>query len=92
MKVYDFVAGRSLLAPSRMFGPEKTRELFPTINRQRRLIGSVMYYDGQHNDARTNLEIVLTAAQHGASVANHVEVMHLIKEPGNPLVVLAWLF
>ncbi len=35
---------------------------------------------GQHNDARMNLCIALTAAREGAAVANHVEVVGLIKD------------
>ena len=38
------------------------------------LRGAVVYYDGQFDDARMNLAIVLTAAEQGAAVANHVEV------------------
>ena len=35
---------------------------------------------GQHNDARMNIALGLTAAREGAHVGNHVEVMSLIKE------------
>jgi len=38
--------------------------------------GAVVYYDGMHNDTRMNLLIALTACQHGAAVANYVEVRH----------------
>uniref|UniRef100_A0A4W5QDQ1 Glycerol-3-phosphate dehydrogenase, mitochondrial n=1 Tax=Hucho hucho TaxID=62062 RepID=A0A4W5QDQ1_9TELE len=34
---------------------------------------------GQHNDARMNLAIALTAARHGAAIANYTEVVHLLK-------------
>lgn len=34
---------------------------------------------GQHNDARMNLAIGLTAARYGAVVANYTEVVHLLK-------------
>jgi len=37
---------------------------------------------GQHNDARMNLAIALTAVRHGASVANHMEVVSLLKKKG----------
>ena len=37
---------------------------------------------GQHDDARMNLAIALTAVRHGASVANHVEVLSLLKRKG----------
>lgn len=35
---------------------------------------------GQHNDARMNLAIGLTAARYGAAMANYTEVVHLLKE------------
>ena len=38
------------------------------------------YYLGQHDDARMNVALALTAAKEGAHVANHVEVMSLLKE------------
>ncbi|KAL7385500.1 hypothetical protein ABVT39_022738 [Epinephelus coioides] len=34
---------------------------------------------GQHNDARVNLAIALTAARYGAAIANYTEVVHLLK-------------
>ena len=39
-------------------------------------------FQGQHDDARMNLAIALTAVRHGASVANHVEVLSLLKRKG----------
>ena len=30
-----------------------------------------MYYDGQHNDARANVCLAMTAAKHGGVVLNH---------------------
>ena len=35
---------------------------------------------GQHNDSRMNMALVMTAVQHGATVANHVEVTGLQKK------------
>ncbi len=34
---------------------------------------------GQHNDSRMNIAIALTAARMGATVANHTDVVSLIK-------------
>jgi glycerol-3-phosphate dehydrogenase len=45
-----------------------------------RLKGAIVYYDGQQDDARMNLAIALTAARHGAAIANHVEVTELLKK------------
>lgn len=35
---------------------------------------------GQHNDTRMNISLVLTAVQHGAVMANHVEVTKIHKK------------
>ena len=40
----------------------------------------VYVHAGQHNDARMNLSIALTATMEGAVIANHVEVISLIKD------------
>ena len=45
------------------------------------MIAGVVFI-GQHNDARMNLAIALTAVRHGASVANHMEVVSLLKKKG----------
>lgn len=34
---------------------------------------------GQQNDARMNIALALTAAQNGATIANHCEVLELVK-------------
>lgn len=38
------------------------------------LCGAVVYYDGQHNDARMNMALAMSAVHHGAVVANYTEV------------------
>jgi len=45
-----------------------------------KLVGAIVYYDGQHNDARMNIALAFTAARMGANVANHCTVMELIHE------------
>jgi glycerol-3-phosphate dehydrogenase len=45
-----------------------------------KLVGAIVYYDGQHNDARMNVALAFTAARMGANVANHCAVMELIHE------------
>lgn len=79
LKMYDLVSGRQLLKSSYVVGKHKALELFPMLKKEK-LCGAIVYYDGQHNDARMNLAIGLTAVRHGASVANHVEVLSLLKK------------
>ncbi|XP_035230807.1 glycerol-3-phosphate dehydrogenase, mitochondrial-like isoform X2 [Stegodyphus dumicola] len=78
IKAYDFVAGRQQVKSSYFLSRERALELFPMLKKDK-LCGALVYYDGQHNDARMNLAIILTAARLGANVANHVAVTDLIK-------------
>jgi glycerol-3-phosphate dehydrogenase len=44
-----------------------------------KLKGGIVYYDGSHNDARMCISLAITAARHGATIANHVKVTGLVK-------------
>ncbi|KAJ1944758.1 mitochondrial glycerol-3-phosphate dehydrogenase, partial [Linderina macrospora] len=79
-KMYDILAGKQGISSSYIMGRGKTLESFPML-RSEGLVGSMVYFDGQHNDARMNSALAVTAAAHGAVVANHVEVTSLIKGP-----------
>ncbi|XP_046444457.1 glycerol-3-phosphate dehydrogenase, mitochondrial-like isoform X1 [Daphnia pulex] len=78
IKMYDLVAGSKCIKSSYVLSKEKAIELFPML-RKDKLCGAIVYYDGQHNDARMNIAIALTAARLGATVANHVRVVSLTK-------------
>ena len=41
--------------------------------------GLIESLSGQHNDARMNVSLIMTAVQHGATILNHVEVIELLK-------------
>jgi glycerol-3-phosphate dehydrogenase len=45
-----------------------------------KLVGAIVYYDGQHNDARMNVALAFTAVRMGANVVNHCAVTELIHE------------
>lgn len=88
IKCYDLVAGRELLKSSYVLSKSKALELFPMLKRDK-LVGALVYYDGQHDDARMCIAIALTAARLGASIANHTEVVDLQKltnEDGKPVL------
>ncbi|EDV21156.1 uncharacterized protein TRIADDRAFT_64277 [Trichoplax adhaerens] len=79
MKMYDFVSGKKRLPSSYFLSKQKALKQFPML-KSSDLAGAIVYYDGQHNDARMNTCIALTAARYGATVANHVEVKKLLKK------------
>ena len=77
--MYDFVSGKQIVKRSYVLSKSTALEEFPML-KQDKLVGAIVYYDGQHNDARMNLAIALTAARENANVANHVEAIGLIKQ------------
>ncbi len=81
LKLYDFLAGPAGIGNSRLLGRSKALERFPMLHAEG-LKAGVLYYDGQFNDARMSMCIALTAAKHGAVIANHVGVSDFIKEEG----------
>ena len=81
LKLYDWLAGKANLHPSRFVDAHEALHRFPMLKKEG-LRGGVIYYDGQFDDARMNVAIALTAAREGAAVANHVTVTHLLKEAG----------
>jgi glycerol-3-phosphate dehydrogenase len=87
LKLYDILAGSKGIGASRLLGRKKALDRFPMLHADG-LKAGVLYYDGQFNDARMAVSIALTAAQHGAAVANHVGVTELIKEDGKIMGVL----
>jgi glycerol-3-phosphate dehydrogenase len=82
-KAYDLLSGSQHLHSSYFLSRNKALEKFPMLKSDS-LVGAIVYYDGAHNDARTNLALALTAASHGATVANHVEVVSLLKKKVSP--------
>lgn len=79
IKMYDIVAGRQCLKSSYAIGKQRALELFPMLKGDK-LKGAIVYYDGQQDDARMCLVLALTSAKLGAHVANHVEVVGLLKK------------
>src|SRR5271169_2871833 len=78
MKVYDLLAGKYGFGKSRILSREETLERLPTIQTEG-LRGGVMYYDGQFDDSRLLIHLVMTAAEHGATVVNYAEVTKINK-------------
>ncbi|NXS73258.1 GPDM protein, partial [Pandion haliaetus] len=78
IKLYDLVAGSQCLKSSYVLSKSRALEHFPML-RKDELVAAIVYYDGQHNDARMNLAIALTAARYGAATANYTEVLRLLK-------------
>ena len=60
---YDLMAGSAGLGPTSSLNAEGVQRTFPGLDR--RFNGGVRYSDGQFNDARLNLLLLLTTARAG---------------------------
>jgi len=78
LKVYNVLAGKYGFGSSQILSRDETLERLPTIKTEG-LLGGVVYYDGQFDDARLLVNLVQTAAEQGAAVANYVEAIALTK-------------
>jgi glycerol-3-phosphate dehydrogenase len=57
MKLYDWIAGKDSLFPSKFLSRTETMERMPGLAPDR-FIGSIAYADGQFDDARYNLALI----------------------------------
>lgn len=78
---YDVLSGKSSLGPTRILSANETRQRVPGIA-VRGLKGSVLYHDGQFDDARLALALARTAEDHGAIVLNYVRCTAFNKTSG----------
>ena len=81
LKLYDALAGRLNLRPSRMLGHDEVVARIPNVHREG-LRGGVEYHDGQFDDARMAISLLRTALVHGAAAAAGVRVRALRKDAG----------
>lgn len=81
LKLYDVLAGRANLHPSRFVNAREAKRRFPQL-KAAGLRGGVVYYDGQFDDARMNVAIAMSAVERGAMVLTHAAVEALVHEAG----------
>eukprot|EP01029_Cantina_marsupialis_P030366 TRINITY_DN8197_c0_g2_i1.p1 TRINITY_DN8197_c0_g2~~TRINITY_DN8197_c0_g2_i1.p1 ORF type:complete len:584 (+),score=199.59 TRINITY_DN8197_c0_g2_i1:22-1773(+) len=76
---YDLVAG---FPEKRCYfiGKKKAMKMFPQLDQTKKLYGCMVYHDGQMDDARVCMSVAMTAAEHGAVMANYTEAKELIKD------------
>ncbi len=79
LKVYDLLAGKLGLRPSKILSRSETLKKIPTVEPDG-LRGGVIYYDGQFDDARLAINLAQTAVEQGATVLNYCRVTGLLKE------------
>lgn len=79
LKMYDMMAGKLGLGPSKSLSLEQTVESIPTLVKDG-LRGGVVYHDGQFDDARMAVSLALTCVDYGGTVLNYMEVTGLMKD------------
>jgi glycerol-3-phosphate dehydrogenase len=81
LALYDTIAGKSSLPRHRHLTRRTARAMSPALRRDA-LVGAVLYYDAQADDARHTLAVVRTAAHYGALVRSSTEVTGLVRSGG----------
>jgi len=84
LTLYDLLAGTSNLFRSRPVPLAPLRREVPAL-RPEGLHGAAAYFDAQMDDARLCIEVLKTAAVHGAQVANYVEAVAFERTSGGAI-------
>lgn len=85
LTLYDWIAGRDGLAPSEFISREEVLRRMPKLAHEK-LVGAVVYADGQFDDARYNLALVETFCQAGGEALNYARVTGFAKNASGRIV------
>ncbi len=81
MKLYDLLAGKLGLGPSKVLSREETLRMLPNVE-SKGLRNGVIYHDGQFDDARLAVNLAQTIAEQGGVPLNYMQVTELTKRGG----------
>src|SRR5436305_5152015 len=81
LKLYDLLAGRLGLGPSRRLSREEALARLPTLE-PAGLRGGIVYQDAQFDDARLAIALARTLVDLGGTAVNYMPVTGLLKEGG----------
>ena len=79
LKMYDMMAGKLGLGPSKSLSLEETVDSIPTLVKDG-LRGGVIYHDGQFDDARMAISLAMTCVDYGGTALNYMKVKGLLKD------------
>lgn len=86
MKLYNWISVRASLFPSRFLSRTESLRRTPMLSaRDGRLVGTIAYADGQFDDTRFNLSLVVTFTEAGGEALNHARVIGFNKGPDGKL-------
>jgi glycerol-3-phosphate dehydrogenase len=89
LKLYQMLSGRYGFGPSQLLSKEETLRRLPGVNPEG-LTGGVVYYDGQFDDTRLLINLMATAAEHGATLLNYARVTQLHRGSDGIVNGLTW--
>lgn len=81
LMVYDVLSGSLSLGKTKWLNKKRTKALLPGIE-EKKLVGGVLYYDGQFNDSRLCIDLATTAIAKGAILLNYCRVVGFQKTNG----------
>jgi glycerol-3-phosphate dehydrogenase len=84
LKTYDLLSGKFSFGKSKLLSKKETLKKLPNLKSED-LRGSVIYFDGQFEDARLLINLATTAFEHGATVLNYAKVFELTKNARNKI-------
>lgn len=79
LKLYDWIAGPDGLERSYFISRKQALDRMPALAAEK-IVGGVMYADGQFDDARYNLALVKTFAEAGGEPLNYARVTGFYKD------------
>src|SRR6185312_14213653 len=82
LKLYELLAGKYGFGKSHSISKEETLAQLPNVNPDG-LTGGIVYYDGQFDDTRLLINLIATAADHGATLLNYAKATALTKGSDN---------
>lgn len=84
LTIYGFFAKNDTMPKAKWLSKKETFERIPTLTQK--LHSSVMYYDGQLDDARYCLGLAHSADEQGVAVVNHAEVVSFRKDATGKII------
>ncbi|GGD71325.1 glycerol-3-phosphate dehydrogenase [Emticicia aquatilis] len=84
LTIYGFFAKNDTMPKAQWLNKKETFEHIPTLTPK--LHSSVMYYDGQLDDARYCLALAHSADEAGAAVVNHASITNFEKDSSGKLI------
>lgn len=78
LKLYDILSGKHSFGKSRILSGSETLERLPGV-KTAGLRGGILYFDGQFDDTRLLIDLVITAHEQAAAVLNYAKVSAIVK-------------